>query len=96
MACFSAKGDRVIVRAKISTGARGNRICGIKNDELLIQIKAQPEKDKANRELVIFLSKFFGISRSEVDIRSGSHSHHKLINLPRSIEFRLHAIQVVQ
>jgi uncharacterized protein len=86
MSCFSVKGDRLILKVKIGTGAHGNKFCGEKNDELLIQIKAQPEKDKANKELIKFLSKSLEVSRSDIEIITGAHSHHKLITLPKSAE----------
>ncbi len=92
MSFYSVKGDCAIVKVKVNTGARENKINGEKNDELLIQLKAQPEKDKANKELTVFLAKYFDISRADVDIRSGSHSHHKIIGLPGSVERRLKAI----
>jgi uncharacterized protein (TIGR00251 family) len=82
--CYSVKNDRIYVNVKVGTGMRENRICGVKNDELVVQIKARAEKDKANRELLKYLSKLLGISRADVDIRTGAHSRHKVISLPES------------
>jgi len=69
----------------VTPGMRDNKIIGIKNDELLIHIKTQAEKDKANKELVKFFSKELDISRTDIEIRSGMKSHHKIIKLPKSV-----------
>ncbi len=50
-------------------------------DGVKIKIAAQAMDGKANAELVKFLSKFFGISRSSVEIVCGETSRDKLVRV---------------
>jgi uncharacterized protein len=84
MECYSTKGNFLVLKVKVTPGMRDNRLNGIKNEELLIHIKAQAEKDKANKELVKFLAKALDIGRSDIELVTGEHSHHKVIKLPGS------------
>ena len=93
MGFYSIKSDHIILNVKVSAGMRENKIIGVKNEELVIHIKAQAEKDKANRELTKYFAKLFGISRSDVEIRSGAHTPHKIVSLPASAESSLRKIE---
>ncbi|PIW79608.1 MAG: hypothetical protein COV80_04030 [Parcubacteria group bacterium CG11_big_fil_rev_8_21_14_0_20_48_46] len=44
-----------------------------------IAVAAPPEKGKANKELIIFLSGFFGVSRSSVELVYGHASRVKKV-----------------
>ena len=46
-----------------------------------IKIAAAPEKGKANRELVAFLSEHLGVAKSHIRIVSGETSHLKRIQV---------------
>jgi uncharacterized protein (TIGR00251 family) len=78
---FQVEGERISVKVKIRPGAGINKILGVRNGELVIKIKAPAEKGKANKELVSFLAGSTGISRSEILIRYGKLSRHKVIYL---------------
>lgn len=92
MSYYSIKKDRIILNIKVNAGMRENKIAGIKNNELAVQVKAQAEKEKANRELIKYFAKLFGVSRSDIEIRSGEHSPHKIVVMPKSAESCLIAI----
>lgn len=49
---------------------------------LKIKIAAPPVDGKANQELIEFLAKTFGVSKSDVEIVSGQTSKKKTIRLP--------------
>ena len=67
------------IKIWVKAGSAGNKIEGIRNGELVVKIKAAPEKGKANRELTAFLSKTWKIPRSGIVIKRGHTSPHKII-----------------
>ena len=70
------------ISIKVIPAAGSNKINGYRNGELVVKIKAQAEKGKANKELLKYISKLCGIPRRAVSIVSGSVSHHKIIEIP--------------
>ena len=64
---------------KVYPGAGRNEVTGFAGDVLQVKIKAAPEKGKANRELVDFLSGLLGIKRSSLTVVKGETSRHKLL-----------------
>lgn len=71
----------MIITIRIIPKAHKNEIVGWENDELKIRIRSVPEKGKANQELIDFLSKKLGISKSQIEIISGTTSRHKKISI---------------
>ena len=53
-----------------------------KNGSLKCFIKSPPEKGKANKELIEFLSKSLGIAKKDIEIISGLTSRKKRVTLP--------------
>ncbi|CAB49423.1 DUF167 domain-containing protein [Pyrococcus abyssi] len=68
--------EGVILRVIVKPNARENSIEGIDEwrGRIKVNIKAQPVKGKANRELIKFLSNLFG---AEVEILKGETSREK-------------------
>lgn len=52
---------------------------GWENEQLKIRIAAIPEKGEANRELIRFLAKSFGIGQSNIILVKGASSRQKCI-----------------
>ena len=73
--------DSLYFKVKVFPSASVNAIVGIRRDELVVKVKAPPEAGKANRELVAFLSKEFGISRQSIRIISGKSKRHKTLSV---------------
>jgi len=72
------------IKIKVTPNSRKNEIIGIVDvgdgeEALKINIHAQPEDGKANKEIINFLSKYFAISKSSIQILSGQTSKFKLI-----------------
>ena len=65
----------------VQPGARQNLIVGFANDALQVKVAAPPVKGKANKELVVFLSKTLGVSKSSVVIEKGLASKRKIISI---------------
>jgi uncharacterized protein (TIGR00251 family) len=53
----------------------------VAGDEIQISIKSQPERGRANRELVKRLSEHFGVSEASVRIVSGLASRKKIVEI---------------
>jgi len=70
------------ISVKVLPGAGSNKINGYKNGELVVKINAQPEKGKANKELIKYLSGLCGIPKGVMEIVSGSLSRHKILEFP--------------
>ncbi len=87
-ASFSVDGAFTLA-VKVVPGAPANRFAGYQGEELVVKIAAQPEKGKANKELIAFFSKSLGITKSEVVLLRGETSHHKLLRLPEACRTNL-------
>jgi uncharacterized protein (TIGR00251 family) len=74
---------------KVVPGAPANRFAGYQGDELVVKIAAQPEKGKANKELIAFFAKSLGAAKSDVVLVRGETSHHKLLRLPEACRAEL-------
>lgn len=76
--------DRYL-RIKVIPKSEKNCISEIIEDEegqtIKIRIKAVPEKGKANKELINFLSREFSIPKQNIEIISGASSPLKLLKI---------------
>ena len=65
----------------VQPNARQNEILGFEDGILRIKIAAPPIDGKANKELIAFLSKRLGISKSSITIDRGQTSKSKVISI---------------
>jgi len=72
---------KTTLSVKVVPNASKNEIVGFEGDYLKIRIKAPPEKDKANVELIRFLAKKLKISRSDITLLKGRTSKLKLLEI---------------
>ena len=56
-------------------------IVEIKNEYLKLRVKAAPVENQANIEVISYLSKIFGIPKSDIIIKSGKTGKNKLIEI---------------
>lgn len=68
---------KIIVR--VQPNASQSEMLGFKDGVLHVRIAAPPIKGKANRELIKFLSDFFGVSKSNLIIKKGATGKRKVI-----------------
>lgn len=73
----------IIIQVKIVPKSKCNEIIGYENDILKIRIKAAPEKNKANKELIYFLAKKLSIPQSNIIILSGETCRIKKIKIEK-------------
>lgn len=74
--------EGIALRIKTQPGAQKDEIVGLRGEELLVRVNAQPEEGKANRALIAFLSKQIKIAKSDIALRQGESARHKTFLLP--------------
>jgi len=67
------------LRLRVYPGASSNRVTGFAGRVLQVRIAAPPAKGKANVELIRFLCKMLGVSKSSLTIVKGFTSQNKVI-----------------
>ncbi len=80
---------RILVAVKAMPGARSSEAAGLRDGRLAVRVAAQPEKGKANDELIAYLSHMLGIAKSEILLVSGAASRLKSLSLPPTCEAAL-------
>ncbi|HAZ7572457.1 DUF167 domain-containing protein [Legionella sp. PATHC032] len=64
--------------------AKKTQLIAISDDRLHIALHAKPQEGEANNELLFFMSQFFKIPKTRIDLIKGKNSRHKLLRLPLS------------
>ena len=78
---FSEKNDELIFAVRVVPRASKSEIVGARDGALKVRIASPPVDGAANAELVKFLSKTFGVSKSAVEILSGQTARTKQIKI---------------
>jgi uncharacterized protein (TIGR00251 family) len=77
---------RIRFRVKVQPAAPRDDLLGWNAaGELRIKVAAPPHEGEANKRLVAFLAKRFGVARREIVVESGEKSRTKSISAPVSI-----------
>jgi uncharacterized protein (TIGR00251 family) len=91
--------DHLLLHIKVTPKAAANRIGKVVSDAsgkplLKIYVTAVPEHGKANKAVLEFLAKSFGISLSQLSLIKGTTDHYKTICIqgePHTIHQRIAA-----
>ena len=67
------------IAVRVYPGAARNEVVGFKGEVLQVRVSAPPVKGKANEELIAFLSKVLGVSRSRIGIIRGHTARNKVV-----------------
>ena len=76
---YSEKDGHIILKIKAVPNSSKNEICGTLDDALKVKIKAPAVENKANEELIKFLSKQWKIPKSDITFKAGSTSKLKTL-----------------
>lgn len=76
-----AAGRQRGLEVKVTPGAVRSEVTGVREGILHVKIAAPPVRGKANRELIDYLSRALGVSRSDISIVKGEASRHKVIEV---------------
>ena len=74
-------GQQTKISVKVLPNAGKNEITGTANDVWRIKIAAAPDKGKANKELIDFLSEVLRVRKDSLSIFKGHTSHNKVISV---------------
>ncbi|MDI6800603.1 MAG: DUF167 domain-containing protein [Thermodesulfovibrionales bacterium] len=79
---YTKTDDGIIIEVKVIPRSSKNEIAGSIGNAIKVKLTAPPVEGAANEQLIEFLSKKFGIRKSDVVIMKGETSRHKTIKLP--------------
>ncbi|HLF39046.1 MAG TPA: DUF167 domain-containing protein [Burkholderiales bacterium] len=78
---YDAAARRLKLSLHVQPNARRSEIAGLHGDALKIRIAAPAVDNKANTELIEFLSKTLEVSKSKIAIRRGGTSRRKVVEI---------------
>jgi len=70
----------MIINIKVKPSSKENAVEKIP-EGLVVKVKEKPENNKANIAVINILSKYFGISSSQIKIKRGLASRNKVIEI---------------
>lgn len=77
----------MILQIKVNPGSSKDKIVFFKEPNFLeINLKAKPEKNKANESLCQFLGKLFKVPKEQVKILKGKTTKNKLVKIEELTE----------
>lgn len=71
-----------ILKIKVKPNSKQQILQTEPDGSLIVHLKSPPIEGKANQELIQFLAKSFKVSKSDIKIKSGLSSRHKLVEVP--------------
>ncbi|MFH1622491.1 MAG: DUF167 domain-containing protein [Candidatus Omnitrophota bacterium] len=71
----------MIINIRVINKAKQNLVKETK-DGLKVYVTSAPEKGRANVAVIEQLSKYLKVKKYEINILSGQHSRHKVIEIP--------------
>lgn len=78
---ISESRDAVTFSVRVVPRASRTEIVGEHDGALKIRVAAPPVEGAANEELIKFLAKTFGVSKSAVEIVAGEQARHKSVRV---------------
>lgn len=72
----------ILLRVKAKPGARADRVAGVRGDALLVEVRAAPERGKANEAIARLLADTLGLRAAAVALKSGAAAPAKVFVLP--------------
>ena len=67
------------LRIRVTPRASQNEVVGFSDDVLYVKVAALPDRGKANRELIDYLSRILDIKKSSLHLLKGHTSRNKVI-----------------
>jgi uncharacterized protein YggU (UPF0235/DUF167 family) len=91
---FSVRNTDILVRVKAKPGARSDGVLGVRAGELLVSVRAAPEKGKANDAIVFILSATLGVKKGDIILKTGAGSPRKQFTVPLSARSALERLRI--
>jgi uncharacterized protein len=89
------EGADCLVRVWAKPRASRSRVVAMTTARVEIQLAAPPVDGAANKELIEFVSKLAGVSKSQVSLENGASSRHKVVRVMGRTVAQLRAVLVV-
>jgi uncharacterized protein (TIGR00251 family) len=74
-------GDDLVLELYVQPKAKNDELVGEYNDRLKVRITAPPVDNKANKYLLKYLAKAFGVSASRVELLKGENQRTKRVKI---------------
>ncbi len=71
------------LHVRVTPGASQNEVRGFTDGVLYVKVAALPDRGKANRELIDYLSRILDINKSSLHLLKGHTSRNKVIAVDR-------------
>jgi len=81
---YQKTGDIITLTIYVQPGAKHNEIIGMHGDALKIKLATQAIEDRANKSLVRYIATLFVVPLSQVTLKRGDKSRHKIIEVRAS------------
>lgn len=78
---YQWQGEKLVLNILLQPAARKNAIVGVHGNALKIRITQPPVDGKANAFLCRYLAEIFGVTRSQVEIISGTSARTKRVRI---------------
>jgi uncharacterized protein (TIGR00251 family) len=79
---FKIQNQQVTILIFAKPHAQKTTLLKITDEGLHIALHAKPHEGEANKELISYLAKLFGIPKSHITLHRGKGSRHKIIMVP--------------
>jgi hypothetical protein len=84
---FRWQDDTLVLFCHLQPKASADEFAGLHGKRLKIRIKAAPVDGKANKQLIKFLAKQFGVSKQRISISSGEGNRLKTLHISQPATF---------
>ena len=75
------EGDDLLLSLRVQPRSKRDEFIAPHGDHFKVRITAPPVEGKANDHLIRFLSKSFGVNRSQVTLETGQTARNKLVRI---------------
>ena len=69
------------ISIRVKPNSKENQVVEKGPDQLLVKVKAPPQENKANQEVIKTLAEYFHVSKSRISIVAGFRSKQKVLEL---------------
>ena len=76
--------DIITLTIYVQPGAKHNEIIGMHGDALKIKLATPPIDGRANKALVRYIARLFEVPLSQITLKRGAKSRHKIIEVSAS------------
>lgn len=84
---FSVLNEKIRIAIYVKPFASKTKIIKVSDKELHLALHAKPKEGEANEALILWLSKWLKIPKTQIECEHGIHCRHKVFSIPNQILF---------